>query len=49
MSNRLLFSDDNNHMPKLLDFLVQTKFEPGLTGRDTQKALRILLGSVPNT
>ncbi len=39
--------DDNNHMPKLLDFLIQTKFEPGLTEPDTQKALRILLGSVP--
>lgn len=41
--------DDNNHMPKLLDFLVQTKFEPGLTGHDTQKALRILLESVPTS
>jgi hypothetical protein len=36
--------DDNSHTPAALwKFLVQTKFEAGLTPRDTTKALRILL------
>ncbi|MGA2647414.1 MAG: HAD domain-containing protein [Candidatus Sulfotelmatobacter sp.] len=35
--------DDNKYMPTLLEFLVQTKFEPGLTRRNAEKALQILL------
>jgi FMN phosphatase YigB (HAD superfamily) len=34
--------DDCGDMPTLLEFLVQTEFETGLTKNDAEKALRIL-------
>ena len=35
--------DDNKHMPTLLEFLVQTKFESGLTRPNMEQAVQILL------